>query len=229
MMKVPYLHNSRIEAEAESLLASFATRYGDSFPVSLEDLCETMLGIYVFPFDFKRAFGKDILGALCIEKDDDKVIYVSEDLDPNGETTRGRYRFTIAHEIGHYILHRHFLDSASPTESFPFLPHAPQFVCRNGGRERQEIQADLFAAFLLMPKARIISAWEQVVGPNHGAEDVSGEIQQIKDDPTFLYEPVCNRARELARRFHVSGIAMQRRLSEMKLLQLEPDPQLSLF
>lgn len=58
-------------------------------------------------------------------------------------TSRGRVRFTQAHELGHYILHRH---------------HREGFQCsdddmHNWTPDEKDIegQADLFASYLLMP------------------------------------------------------------------------------
>jgi Zn-dependent peptidase ImmA (M78 family) len=58
-----------------------------------------------------------------------------------------RQRFTIAHEIGHYELHRTssrlFIDKAYPA----FL----RSEASSSGEDRQEVQANQFAAALLMP------------------------------------------------------------------------------
>lgn len=55
----------------------------------------------------------------------------------------GRIRFTLAHELGHYLLHRTVQESFSCSEAD---------MLHWDSTERQlEIQADLFASYLLMP------------------------------------------------------------------------------
>jgi Zn-dependent peptidase ImmA (M78 family) len=52
-----------------------------------------------------------------------------------------RQRFTIAHELAHFICHRHLNDFFSDTVFF-----------RNGEQNRLEVEANQFAARLLMPE-----------------------------------------------------------------------------
>ena len=65
-----------------------------------------------------------------------------------GSPEAARARFTLAHETGHYFVdeHRHALRSGQP-------PHgsATDFA----SHLRVEVEADLFAAHLLMPAARV--------------------------------------------------------------------------
>ena len=58
---------------------------------------------------------------------------------------RNRRRFTIAHEIAHYVLHRR------DASSF----HDNTFARRANSRDRMEQEADRFAAELLMPEGAI--------------------------------------------------------------------------
>lgn len=65
----------------------------------------------------------------------------------NNRNTRRRQRFTIAHELGHWMMH----------EGRPIIvDHAVRINKRDdvssGATDREEIQANAFAAALLMPK-----------------------------------------------------------------------------
>ena len=69
---------------------------------------------------------------------------------------RGRERFTLAHEFGHYVLHRrpltadHYRDGElSDDYDFECLPLQSN-DWKDAEREREE-EADTFASFLLMP------------------------------------------------------------------------------
>ncbi|EHK54646.1 ImmA/IrrE family metallo-endopeptidase [Allomesorhizobium alhagi] len=67
----------------------------------------------------------------------------------------GRERFTLAHELGHYVLHRRpltasdYANGASPRSGLRMLALQSN-KWQESDRERQE-QADTFASFLLMP------------------------------------------------------------------------------
>jgi Zn-dependent peptidase ImmA (M78 family) len=70
-------------------------------------------------------------------------------------SNEGRINFTIAHELGHYLLHRKIIDNIecqrNTLESF------------NGSNDQIEIDANIFACNLLMPKedmAKILLASE---------------------------------------------------------------------
>lgn len=56
-------------------------------------------------------------------------------------TSPGRIRFTQAHELGHYILHREYKDEFQCTDA----------DMHNWDVENIEAQADVFASYLLMP------------------------------------------------------------------------------
>lgn len=69
----------------------------------------------------------------------------------NTRTSRKRQRFTIAHEIGHVVLHQ------SPL----IVDHSVRVDWRDNvsslGTERQEIEANAFGASLLMPQEMVLA------------------------------------------------------------------------
>mgnify|MGYP001315255470 FL=1 len=98
-MKIPYLKRKEIEKKAEILLKNFYmdTDSSKNGPIQVMDIAE-YLG---YDFDFRKDGiyeDKDILGGLVIE---DKKI----EINANIENQIGRTTYTIAHEIGHIILH----------------------------------------------------------------------------------------------------------------------------
>jgi Zn-dependent peptidase ImmA (M78 family) len=67
----------------------------------------------------------------------------------------GTMNFSKAHELGHWILH---VTKQQDYEQLSFMENETYF-CRGGlKRPPEEIQADMFAASLLMPKAVIVGA-----------------------------------------------------------------------
>ena len=137
----------------------------------------------------KRPLEDDISGALIPLGQDDWAILVNSRHHPN------RQRFTIAHELGHLLLHGYR------------TPHADrQFRLRDArsseGSVLEEIQANQFAAELLMPRAMIMKAVDRN-SFQHAPADKSEEKQ---------FEALVTK---LARDFRVSRQAMTVRLSSL--------------
>lgn len=77
-----------------------------------------------------------------------------------------RQRFTAAHEIGHYLLHRSLIGDR----------HEDNYLLRsNGISNRQEAQANAFAADLLMPRALI----EQAMANGYNTVDTLADLFQV--------------------------------------------------
>ncbi|WP_103649807.1 ImmA/IrrE family metallo-endopeptidase [Campylobacter concisus] len=96
------------------------------------------LGYTVVSTDFEN----DISG-MVVNSKDEKTIYINNNDSPE------RQRFTIAHEIGHILLHH--------------IKNDEYFVdYRNKERyDSKEFEADNFAANLLMPKDKSIDVWQR--------------------------------------------------------------------
>ncbi|HXI70103.1 MAG TPA: ImmA/IrrE family metallo-endopeptidase [Verrucomicrobiae bacterium] len=96
--KAPYLRRAQIWEKADALRARFPSCA--KLPVPVLDLAEFDLGLELVPKARLRQAG-DIESLLL---GDLKTIFVDRDafLDPRSEN---RLRFSVAHEIGHLILH----------------------------------------------------------------------------------------------------------------------------
>lgn len=77
-------------------------------------------------------------------KREEAAIYISE------SETLPRKLFTIAHELGHFILHVHKKDEVFYRSSLFNIDHEKQ---------EEETEANWFAASLLMPRDIFIKAW----------------------------------------------------------------------
>ncbi|MCP3414247.1 ImmA/IrrE family metallo-endopeptidase [Bradyrhizobium brasilense] len=148
-------------------------------PVPVEKLAKA-LGVRVEfnPFD-------DELSGMAFLRDGKPVIGVNANHHPN------RQRFTIAHELGHVLLHRNRLEAAV------LVDKSRNFIARDTvsaeGTDLVEIQANAFAAELLMPKKFV----RQVL---------SESARDLQDDDYLI---------SLAKRFRVSLAAFQYRLESM--------------
>ena len=82
---------------------------------------------------------------MALIKDEQRLIWINSLHHPN------RQRFTLAHEIGHHVLHEEILREGV---------HVDKGILRRDtvsstGTETKEIQANAFASQLLMPNAEI--------------------------------------------------------------------------
>jgi hypothetical protein len=167
---VPYLAEEAIERDGAALLAGFEHHRGITLapPISIEDVIEKHLKLGIEFDDTHALFGvprksetkADILGAMFF---DEARIVVDESLDPEEDaSTEGRLRFTLAHECGHWRLHRHIFARNRAQADLFSGPAGPSVVCRSSqAKERVEWQADFYASCLLMPRKMIFAAWDE--------------------------------------------------------------------
>lgn len=180
-------------AAAQGLLRDFEERYdaSEAPPVPVERVASSLLGLFVDEADDLRTLpgaptdqGR-LSGMLDAEE---MVIWVDR-----GEARRspGRRRFTIAHEIGHLllhvpVLHQVFYDRPGDIREIEEVPDGEELP----ELRRREREANVFARELLMPEP-LVAAQAHATGFNLPA---------------------------LANRFEVSVPAMRLRLRLLKLL-----------
>ena len=123
---------------AEGLLADAGV---DSAPVHLDRIARD-LGVKIQYVDL----GEDCSGVL-VRSGNRAVIGVNEDHHSN------RQRFSIAHEIAHFVLHR--------GDTYIGKEYRVQFrdLEPRSGTKREEMEANAFAAALLMPAAWVRDAF----------------------------------------------------------------------
>ncbi len=241
-LKVAYMSDEAIEKDAQALLADFARERGTPIeaPIPIDDIIEKHLKIGIEFDDTHRLFGvprsgigfdPDILGAIFF---DQKRIVIDESLDPDANPAKeGRYRYTTAHEVGHWRLHRG-LFGKDPAQTSLLEPNAaPSVVCRTSqAKERIEFQADLYASCVLMPRKLVFAAWDEafpdrkqrVLQPATSIDHPFVEIARFEcripgaeftetDD-----QALDSFAKPFAEKFLVSPIAMRIRLGRLGLL-----------
>lgn len=189
-------------------------------PVPVAEILECHLQ-FELEFDNlqKKYESSDILAATYMES---KLVVVDESLDPEEyPDMEGRYHFTLAHEIGHWALHRERFINTTPDM---FEDAQPSVICRSSFKDPREYQADSFAGYFLMPGDLLKDTWNSLF-PGKWPLNVHDELEEKrkvfglteKDPP-----PNCELAKELASLYKVSAQAMQIRLSEIKLLEIAP-------
>jgi len=142
----PLLTDAQIEAAAEQLLSDFDGWAQEiTRPVPVEVIAEHFLGYELVVSEDGVFADRDCLGGIAFE---DETITINRSI----EGDLGRYSFTVAHEIGHHVLHKEFY--------FDHLKkNTAKIICREvSSKPVIERQADRFAAALLMPSKIVASA-----------------------------------------------------------------------
>lgn len=132
-------------AEANRLSKLLNIGFGtERFPVNVEQLAKDYAAQFGYDDPIANVIGADLPGfegALYSTKKGDSLEWAL--LYNSAIDVSGRIRFTMAHELGHYILHRRDRGSFECSE---------EDMLRWESEERQiEAEADVFASYLLMP------------------------------------------------------------------------------
>ena len=156
-MNVPWISKEKIALKALDLIENFQAlaEYEVKPPIPVEDIIERYLGLRLLYDDLHKVFGRDVLGAVYVES---KAICINERLFES--SSEGRLVFTIAHEVGHWVLHRQYIEAQEKDGSRQII------VSKKGNsKDTIEWQADYFASCLLMPEKEIREAFEKVCSP----------------------------------------------------------------
>jgi hypothetical protein len=138
-----------------------ATYGGDEIPVPVESIAEDLLGLRVE----ERELG-ECSGMLFPAE---RLILVNAAEAMSGDTPTRRHRFTIAHELGHWICH------AKDMAEEPTFCRAKD-ISQDADRTLER-EANVFGAELLMPEAAVRAAWAAF--PDAGAVASRFEVSAL--------------------------------------------------
>ncbi|MDA3616684.1 ImmA/IrrE family metallo-endopeptidase [Polluticaenibacter yanchengensis] len=169
---------TKVKNETKNFISNYITPNKNGYAIDIEKITKD-LGINLVQY----MFDEDISGVL-VTKDKISTIGV------NQAHSEVRRRFTIAHELGHYILHRNegnmFMDKILFRKSTDYKEKDLKL----------EIEANYFAANVLMPE-----------------EDI---FEYITENNIDFHED--DEVRQLAKVFKVSSWAMTYRLINLGLV-----------
>lgn len=199
--EVPYLKYGHIRCVANKFLSEYHPS-GD-VPIPIEDIVELKLGLTIAPFP--DLYTEINLSSFLTA--DRSIIFVDE---KQYSAYAEKYRFSLAHEVGHYILHDAYY------EKLPFADVASYKTWRlSADREmvyRFEVQGNLFAELVLIPGPQLFEVSTQVVRAHQT------DLKGMKADAwPYL-------AKEVAERFDVSPQAMLIRIRNEDIPSLVPLP-----
>lgn len=153
----------------------------DEAPINVEKIAQKLKLKVLY-----QSLKGDLSG--CIIREDDHAV-----IGVNSFHSETRQRFTIAHELGHFLLHE---------GEEVFVDHSFRINRRDGisktTQKPEEIEANIFAAQLLMPKRLLIK------------ELSDGELDLTDDDQIA----------KLAQKYKVSQQALSYRLANLGFLRL---------
>ncbi len=159
---------------------------GEGVPVPVEAIAEDLLGLRI-----EESWDIDCSGMLLPSE---RRIVLNAAEAPRDVAPLRRFRFTIAHEIGHWVCHCLEGRAAQLEPSYCRATDIANDVDRAIERE-----ANIFASELLMPEPAVRAAWKELVAQSH-------------EDPAAM----------MAERLDVSPSAMGWRLFNLGLLSEKP-------
>lgn len=131
---------TRVELEASQLILKCKIK---KCPIPVKDIAKE-LGLDVVPYDL----GEGVSGALIIKMGKGFIGYSPSD-------SKVRQRFTIAHELGHYVLHNN-LKSEQLFVDKDFIVKYRSENSYTPLELKHEQEANAFAAGLLMPRDLVL-------------------------------------------------------------------------
>lgn len=156
-INVPFLCNLEIKNKADLFRKRF---WNDSIPIDMENIIELKLKIEIVPIKRLQAF----FGIDALITSNWQSVYIDYDRYMD-ERYQNRLRFSLAHEIGHFVLHKGIYSSLNikNLENFyRFFRDVPQKQY-----EHFEIQSNKFANYFLVPREKLSVERDKLVKLNN--------------------------------------------------------------
>lgn len=211
MNGVGYLHDSVFERESWNLVYEYSKyeNWDIATPIPVETIAEVYLGYQINLTDEGIFSDPSVLGGIIFEE---KTIQVNGAI----ENQDGRFNFTVAHELGHHKLHKDWLYGQKKQQNLFELADTPSILCREEGvKPRGELQADRFAAALLMPEHLVKEAFKKQYKK---VIDVTKYIGLLGQSPEYKAIRIAQKIMEIGGFTNVSKNAMANRLKYLNLI-----------
>lgn len=135
----------------EQLAKEFLEQYNKDgeIPTPIEQIVELELGITIIPI--KKLLRDHHIDAFLSH--DCQTIYIDED---NYMSQANRARFTLAHEVGHILMHRSIIENIKTIEEWKV-----HILGAGSGRAIYETEANHFAGYVLVPTTNLLEAYKE--------------------------------------------------------------------
>jgi Zn-dependent peptidase ImmA (M78 family) len=206
-INIPFIKREEIEGMANKILLMINKT--DAFENSLDRIVEHIKRKYKVKISEISDLGMDRNGNKILARFNPcrMTVEIYNGLDEH------RKRFTIAHEIGHIILHRSYLINPVSEIDLSINIFNDYILDKDTGK-RAEIQANIFAAYLLMPRKIFLAKAIEIA--------VSLDYKKKGDYLIYIDEQPCNLnnyiilARQLSFIFNVSKQAIEYHLKSFE-------------
>src|SRR3989338_5365784 len=198
-IKAPIFSYDEIRNHANRFLKQYHPSI--EIPVPIEEIAEFQMGLNIVPIPgLLRTFDVD-----GFTSSDLSNIYVDEFIYSNRP---GRYRFTLAHEVGHIILHKEIYSKAN----FQNIKEWKDFINSISEKDHRwlEYQAYSFGGLVLVPHEHLIKLTKFYVNRVQ-EEDIS-----LRENWDFAWDLIAAR---LAKDFEVSSDVIEKRLNKDKVME----------
>ena len=151
---IPFIGQNYIDSRVDKVFKHFKSEIKSNREILLSPICEYLSKHNGIKFVYneclgENAYGNEVLGKLNIER---KIIYISNSL----KLDSPRWRFTLAHELGHYLLHRKLFINNPNSNVMDSEKSINWEDIDESSTSRLEWQAYSFASSLLLPRVSLI-------------------------------------------------------------------------
>lgn len=198
-LSVAYLEKDDIKRAADN----FNSRYNTAkvIPMPIDLIIESHLNINIVPI----AGLKENLDNDGFISRDFTTIHIDQYIYFNVEV---RYRFSLAHEIGHYILHKDIIGNLKFDNVDDWAEIYDSIDSNDYGK--LEFQANHFASCLLVPDFALKPKFDEAL--KGILPDIKTAQEKGISRETYLEPVVSSIARKLAPAFNVSSSCMENRI-----------------
>lgn len=204
------------EIDSRGLQLALAAKAGTKGAVDLLKIVSHLKEKDGLNFDLFHELGTDEIYASALGSMDAKnnIIKISNSLEYNSPG----WRFTLAHEIGHYIFHHEFMlknkidEHIDTDDNYSIV----EFSMTSNLFRRLEWQANMFANSLLMPRSDVFCSIASLV--------VQLDIRNFNSGIIYVDNQQCNLhnynyiVSKLKKEFHVSATIVEIRLKQLRIL-----------
>lgn len=192
-LKIPFLTYADIGQKVDTFLNEYHP--SNDIPIPIEEIIELKIGLNIFPFP--RLYKDHALNGF-LSRDLTTIIVDEYQYDQLNE----KYRFTLAHELGHYILHKSFY------ENLPEFETSDEYVQWRMSIPQDEMtwfetHSDWFAEQFLVPTNLLLEICKQVVKKH---SDLFSSLGTIPED---IWSYISN---EVATHFEVNSPVVEIRI-----------------
>lgn len=180
-IRAPFLSGETIRKKADLFRQKF---WDNSAPIEIEEIIELKLRLQIVPIPELQKFCDT--DALITSNWD--LVYVD-----NGKYLDDRYknrlRFSFAHEIGHFILHKDIYSIFGIKNVEDFYRMIEQITQEQYGYF--ETQANKFANYLLIPREKLIAEKSKLIKIKDGLKEViSSKKTDKKTVDSYMANPI---------------------------------------